>query len=76
MSLQSAKNEFRMPAKEFDRVMMQALQAPRLARHSEAAKSTKKKWSKPGTPRPKVDAPGPMPCVPYSLSVVKCTIPV
>jgi hypothetical protein len=45
--MQSAKNEFRMPADEFDRIIKRALQAPRLARHSEAAKSTKKSGASP-----------------------------
>ena len=43
MSMQSAKNEFRISAKEFDGIMKRALQAPAQPRHSEAAKSTKKK---------------------------------
>ena len=75
MNAETAKNEFRMSAKEFDRIMKRALQAPAQPRHSEAAKSTKQMWSEPGTPRPEVDAPGLMPCVSYSLSVVECMIP-
>ncbi len=75
MNAEAAKNEFRMPAKEFDRIMKRALQAPRSAKtfgggeeHEEEAEQTRHA-------APKVDAPGPMPCVPYSFSVVKCIIP-
>ena len=38
--MQSSKNEFRMSAKEFDRIMKRALLAPAQPRHSEAAKGS------------------------------------
>jgi len=43
MSTQNGKNELRMPADEFDRIMKRALQAPSPPKKPKAVQATKKR---------------------------------